>query len=84
MTEGRWPSPMLSKCEKRKGIETPGQGRAFAYCPPDLDRQVESDPNRVSSAPCTGETPCDGPGDKKRSDLNLLLFVVSQGEPPSL
>ena len=67
---------MLSSVRKEKGIETPGQGRAFAYCPPDLDRQVESDPNRASSAPCTGETPCDGPRGKKRSDMGLLLFVV--------
>ena len=35
---------MLSSVRKEKGIETPGQGRAFAYCPPDLDCQVESDP----------------------------------------
>ena len=35
---------MLSSVTKEKGIETPGQGRAFAYCPPDLDCQVESDP----------------------------------------
>ena len=67
---------MLSSVTKEKGIETPGQGRAFAYCPPDLDCQVESDPKRASSAPCTGETPCDGPRGKKRSDMSLLLFVV--------
>ena len=37
----------VSKHGKIEEIETPGQGGAFAYCPPDLDRQVErSDPNR--------------------------------------
>ena len=69
---------------KTEGIKTSGQGRAFSYCPPDLDRQVESDPKRVSSASCTEETPCDEPRDRNEYDVNLLLFVVRYGEPPSL
>ena len=32
------------KHEEIEEIETPGQGRAFASCPPDLERQVEGDP----------------------------------------
>ena len=76
---------MLSSVTKQKEIDTPGQGRAFAYCPPDLDRQVESDPTRVLSMSCTEETPCSESKDNNlQYNMNLLLFVVRYGEPPSL
>ena len=44
MIDGRAAQSHALEHEKIEGIETPGKGRAFAYCPPDLDRQVESDP----------------------------------------
>ena len=45
MIEGRITQSYAFEHDKTKEIETPGRGGAFASRPPDLDRQVEGDPN---------------------------------------